>query len=323
MSLAVLKFGGTSVSTKENREYVYERIIEYKKKFDDIVVVVSALGREGDPYATDTFINLIEKENLECNPRERDAIFSCGENIAASIISAGLESKGMHAVSLTGKQAGIWTDSNYGNADIIDIESSNLKRHIFDGKIVVVAGAQGMAVNGDVTTLGRGGSDTSAVALGVHLDADETIIYTDVEGIMTADPRYVQNVRLYDGVDFDFCYNYADNGAKVIHSKAVKIAKKASYNNLYIKSTFTDKRGTRICCQANKVFGIAYNKNYNRGTIVYNYLNDTLRNKAIMALSINTCSNISECNNVISFKINSKNPQIELQQIHDLLLNAI
>jgi aspartate kinase len=323
MSLAVLKFGGTSVSTKENREYVYERIIEYKKKFDDIVVVVSAQGREGEPYATDTLIKLLENENKEYGLREKDAIFACGEIISASVIASGLEAKNLSAISLTGRQAGIWTDSNYGDADIIDIESSNLTRHLKENKIAVVAGAQGMSINGDITTLGRGGSDTTAAALGVHLNADETVIYTDVEGIMTADPRYIKNVKLFEGVDFDFCYSYANCGAKVIHGKAVRIAKEAGYDNLYIKSTFTDKSGTRIWSGTNNIFGIAYNNNHKKGAIVYNRSNELIRSKAIVALSNDMYVNINEDNNIISFEIKSQNPQTELQSIHDLLLKAI
>lgn len=247
MEILVQKFGGTSVASEESREHVYKKIEDAVNCGYGLVVVVSAMGRNGDPYATDTLLNLIRKDYSSASKRELDIIFSCGENISGTIIAANLQKRGYKSVYLSGEQAGIITDDNYSDAQIIRVEIEKIMSLLNEGNIVVVGGGQGVSEKGDITTLGRGGSDTTGCALGVALDAFEIDIYTDVEGIMTADPRKVNNARLIDKISYVDCCNMAYKGAKVIHPRAVEIALRKPDTKLYVKSTFSDKIGTLIC----------------------------------------------------------------------------
>lgn len=247
MEILVQKFGGTSVASEESRKHVYKKIEDAVDRGYALVVVVSAMGRSGDPYATDTLLNLIKKDYSSASKRELDIIFSCGENISGTIIASNLQKRGYRSVYLSGEQAGIITDENYSDAKIIRVENEKIMSLLNEGNIVVVGGGQGVSEKGDITTLGRGGSDTTGCALGVALDAYEIDIYTDVEGIMTADPRKVKNAMLLDKISYDDCCNMAYKGAKVIHPRAVEIALKKPEIKLYVKSTFSDKIGTLIC----------------------------------------------------------------------------
>lgn len=247
MEILVQKFGGTSVASEESRKHVYKKIEDAIDRGYALVVVVSAMGRSGDPYATDTLLNLIKKDYSSASKRELDIIFSCGENISGTIIASNLQKRGYRSVYLSGEQAGIITDENYSDAKIIRVENEKIMSLLNEGNIVVVGGGQGVSEKGDITTLGRGGSDTTGCALGVALDAYEIDIYTDVEGIMTADPRKVKNAMLLDKISYDDCCNMAYKGAKVIHPRAVEIALKKPEIKLYVKSTFSDKIGTLIC----------------------------------------------------------------------------
>lgn len=242
MEIIVQKFGGTSVATKEAREFVYEKIIKAKDEGYKLVVIVSAMGRCGDPYATDTLLNLIKRDNK----REMDMIYSCGEIISASIIASTLTSKGYKAISLSGQQAGIITDNNFFDAKVKYIDTNKIKKYLKDGFIPIIAGSQGVSESGDVTTLGRGGSDISAVVLGTALEAEKTLIYTDVEGVMTADPCKVKNAELIEQISYESCCQLAERGAKVVHPRAVKIAQKEKRTKLYVKSTFSNCLGTFI-----------------------------------------------------------------------------
>ncbi len=242
MEIVVQKFGGTSVATKEAREFVYEKIIKAKEEGYQVVVIVSAMGRCGEPYATDTLLNLVNKENK----REMDMIYSCGEIISASIIASTLTSRGYKAVSLTGQQAGIVTNCNYFDAKIEYIDTNRIKKYLNEGKIPIIAGSQGVSKSGDVTTLGRGGSDISAVVLGAELEAEKTLIYTDVDGVMTADPCKVKDAKLIEQISYESCCKLAEKGAKVVHPRAVKIAQKVKRTKLYVKSTFSNCIGTFI-----------------------------------------------------------------------------
>ncbi len=246
MNILVQKFGGTSVASEESREHVYKKITEAVNNGYSLVVVVSAMGRTGDPYATDTLLNLIRNDYPFASKRELDVIFSCGENISGSIIAANLQKRGYKSCYLSGAQAGIITNENHLDAKIIRVDNKKIMSLLSEGNIVVVGGSQGVSESGDITTLGRGGSDTTGCALGVALDASEIDIYTDVEGIMTADPRKVKNAVLLDEISYEDCCNLANKGAKVIHPRAVEVAMTKPQIKLYVKSTFCSHPGTLI-----------------------------------------------------------------------------
>lgn len=245
MEIIVQKFGGTSVSTEERRKQLAAKV---KKAIDNgmhPVVVVSAMGRKGDPYATDTLLSLIEDNFISDNKNAKDLLMCCGEIISSVVVCNTLYSYGIKAVPLTGGQAGILTDDNFTNADCISTDPSKILKILNEGMVPVITGFQGTTKDGFFTTLGRGGSDTSACILGIALKAKEIVIYTDVDGIMTADPRLVEDVSLIDEVTYNEVYQLADQGAKVIHPKAVDLAKKANIP-LLIRNTMSDSKGTLI-----------------------------------------------------------------------------
>ncbi|MDD2494437.1 MAG: aspartate kinase [Tissierellia bacterium] len=256
MIILVQKFGGTSVASEESRNQVYKKIEEAVNNGYSLVVVVSAMGRTGDPYATDTLLNLIRNDYPFANKRELDVIFSCGENISGTIVATSLQKKGYKSVYLTGAQAGIITDNNYSNAKITKIDNQRIISLLKEGNIVVVGGSQGVSEGGDITTLGRGGSDTTACALGISLNAYEVDIFTDVEGIMTADPRKVSNTRILDEISYEDCCIMAQRGAQVIHPRAVEVAMQSPDMRLYVKSTFSNHMGTLISREKEEFNGI-------------------------------------------------------------------
>lgn len=246
MKIIVQKFGGTSVATSANREAVKNKVQQAIKNGYSPVVVVSAMGRKGDPYATDTLIDVLKAENISVNNHELDVMMCCGEILSACVTAACLQRSGVIAVALTGGQAGIVTDSQYGAARIKNIRTSNLLRLMEEGIIPVVCGFQGVTENnGNFTTLGRGGSDTTAAALGAALKAEFVEIYTDVDGIMTADPRIVKEANILDTISYQEVAQMAHNGAKVIHPRAVEIAMSSNIP-LVVKSTFSEAPGTTI-----------------------------------------------------------------------------
>ncbi|MCQ2358875.1 MAG: aspartate kinase [Phascolarctobacterium sp.] len=246
MKIIVQKFGGTSVADASVREKVKDKVQQAIRNGYAPVVVVSAMGRKGAPYATDTLINVLKEENLSVNVREMDVMMCCGEIISSCVMAACLQKFGFNAMALTGGQAGIVTDSQFGAARIKNIKSSNLLRLLEAGIIPVVCGFQGVTENNSkFTTLGRGGSDTTAAALGAALHADCVEIYTDVDGIMTADPRIVKDATIMESISYAEVCQMAHNGAKVIHPRAVEIAMSANVP-MYIKSTFSDAPGTLI-----------------------------------------------------------------------------
>lgn len=245
MRVLVQKFGGTSVATAERRAQVAAKVAEAIRQGYAPVVVVSAIGRTGDPYATDTFINMVKGISNELPKRELDLLMSCGEVISGAVMASTLNSLGFEAILLTGGQAGIITNDSYGDARIIRVEPKNILGYLQEGKVVVVTGFQGVTEDGQVTTLGRGGSDTTASALGVALNAEAIDIYTDVEGIMTADPRIVEDARILDVVTYNEICQLAHQGAKVVHPRAVEIAMQRNIP-LRIKCTFSDAPGTLV-----------------------------------------------------------------------------
>ena len=245
MKIIVQKFGGTSVKDEESRKHAQRHIEKALAEGYKVVVVVSAMGRKGDPYATDTLLSLIGGNLSNISKREQDLLLSCGEIISSIVFTNMLLESGIHATSLTGAQAGFRTNNDHTNAKITEMKCERLLRELEQTDVVVVAGFQGMAKNGDVTTIGRGGSDTSAAALGAALNAEFIDIFTDVEGIMTADPRIAENARPLSVVTYTEVCNMAYQGAKVIHPRAVEIAMQAKVP-IRIRSTYSDKLGTLV-----------------------------------------------------------------------------
>ncbi|SHH06066.1 aspartate kinase [Thermosyntropha lipolytica DSM 11003] len=245
MRIIVQKFGGTSLATLELRKRVCDIIAATKKDDIGVVVVVSAMGRTGDVYATDTFINMVKEINPSPSPRELDLIMACGEIISGVLLASQLSFRGIKARFFTGQQAGIVTDSNHGNAHILYVNPKNIINCLKEGIVPVVAGFQGVDEKGEITTLGRGGSDTTAAALGVALNAEVIDIFTDVEGVMTADPRIVKDAKLLNVVTYNEICQLAREGAKVIHPRAVEIAMQKSIP-LRVRSTFSDHTGTLV-----------------------------------------------------------------------------
>ena len=245
MKIVVQKFGGTSVATAEGRAKALERVIDAKARGYAPVVVVSAMGRRGEPYATDTLIDLVKTVHSDIEPRELDLLISCGEIISTVVMATSLKSAGHPAVALTGGQAGICTDGNYGNAQIVEIDPNPIRKFLSQGKIVIVAGFQGISDDGSTTTLGRGGSDITATALGAALQAEVVEIYTDVDGVMTTDPRLVPDAAIMKDISYKEICEMAYQGAKVIHPRAVEAAMNGKVP-IKIKNTFSDAEGTLI-----------------------------------------------------------------------------
>ncbi|MDK2986410.1 MAG: aspartate kinase [Clostridia bacterium] len=244
-NILVQKFGGTSVATAEIRKQVIQKIVNAKKAGYEVVVVVSAMGRKGAPYATDTLIQLAKESGNTVSAREMDLLMSCGEIISGVVLATTLQNMGYEAVFLTGAQAGIITNNEFGNACISRVEPDRVKEYLEKKQIVIVAGFQGISEDGEITTLGRGGSDTTATALGVALNAEAVEIYTDVDGVKTADPKIVGDAKTLENVTYNEVCQLAYEGAKVVHPRAVEIAMK--YNiPLRVKSTFTDDPGTLV-----------------------------------------------------------------------------
>jgi len=278
MRFIVQKFGGTSVATPELRERVAGKIIAAKEEGYTPVVVVSAIGRAGDPYATDTLINFARQAHRDLSTREMDLLMSCGEIISGVVMAAVLQKAGHPAVFLTGAQAGIITDGSFNEARILKVKPENILKQAKEGKIIIVAGFQGVTEDGEITTLGRGGSDTTAAALGVALNAAYVDIYTDVEGIMTADPRIVDGAQALEKVTYDEICQLAHEGAKVVHPRAVEIVMQRNIP-LRVRSTFSDTPGTLVTSS-----GEVY-----RGTI------DITRDRTI--------TGITQIPNLVQFKV--------------------
>ena len=241
MGIIVQKFGGSSVADISKLQLVAEHIIKEISKGNKVVVVVSAQGK-----TTDRLIAEEAEITKKPNKREHDVLVSTGEQITIAKLSMLLNSRGYDAVSLTGWQIPIITNSEFSNSRIRYIHNETIQEFLNSGNIVVVAGFQGVDENGNITTLGRGGSDTTAVALAASLDAERCDIYTDVDGIYTSDPRIVENVKKIDKIDYNEMLELSSLGAKVLHNRCVEIAKK--YNiPLYVKSTFEkDSIGTLV-----------------------------------------------------------------------------
>ncbi|MCS7461838.1 aspartate kinase [Paenibacillus doosanensis] len=245
MNILVQKFGGTSLSSVEARALVVEHIQDALAQDYKLVIVVSAMGRKGEPYATDTLLDFISQNGNRLPARERDMLLCCGELISAATLCSLLHAGGIPATALTGAQAGITTNDDFGNAQIVSIQPQRILELLKRDQVVIVAGFQGQTKQHDFTTLGRGGSDTTATALGAALKAEIVDIFTDVEGILTADPRIVEDARRLPVVSYSEICNMAHHGAKVIHPRAVEVAMHANIP-IRVRSTFSKDPGTLV-----------------------------------------------------------------------------
>lgn len=241
--VVVMKFGGTSVAGNEGRAALSARVREALAGGRDPVVVVSAMGRRGAPYATDTLLDLLQ--GFEAVPREADLLASTGEIVSCVVVAHRLRADGVAAMAMTGGEAGVVTDGVFGAAAVVGVDPTPLTAALRAGVIPVVAGFQGIGPDGEVTTLGRGGSDTSACAIGVALRADAVEIHTDVDGVMTADPRECAGVRVLDAVVYEELFQMARSGAKVVHAPAVELAMEAGVP-VWVRNTYTPAKGTMI-----------------------------------------------------------------------------
>lgn len=267
MALIVQKFGGTSVGSIERINAVADKVAKARQAGDDIMVVVSAMSGE-----TDRLLNLAKDLTRAPNSRELDVLLSTGEQVTIALLSIALEARNCPALSFTGAQVCIRTDSAYNKARILDIGADKVKKCLADGKVVVVAGFQGIDDEGNITTLGRGGSDTTAVAMAAALKADECHIYTDVDGVYTADPRIVSRARRLDSITYEEMLELASLGSKVLQIRSVEFASK--YNvQLRVLSSFEEGPGTLITAEDETmeqaiISGIAHNKDEAKLTIV-------------------------------------------------------
>jgi aspartate kinase len=265
MALIVAKFGGTSVATPERIKDVAQRLVAYSQEGNQVIAVVSAMGK-----STDDLLKLAKSVNDNPPARELDMLLSTGEMVSMSIVAMAIEALGCDAVSMTGRQAGIVTTTMFNKAKIAEIHVDRLRRELEQGKIVIVAGFQGITADGDITTLGRGGSDTSAVAIAAATKADVCEIYTDVDGIYTADPRIVSRARKLDEISFDEMLELAAAGSGVLQMRSVEVARNFGVV-IHCRSTFTDTQGTFVRkanpMEAAIVSGIAYDNSEAKVTI--------------------------------------------------------
>jgi aspartate kinase len=225
MNVVVLKFGGTSLATPELREIAVSRVRNEREAGFAVVAVVSAMGRAPEPYATDSLLNAIGEA---ADPRTADMLLACGEMISAAVFTQALTANGMPAVAFSGAQAGIVTTARHGDAKILRVEPQRVRAALDSGAVPVIAGFQGITEDADVTTLGRGGTDLTAIAIGHALDAERVDIYTDVSGAMTGDPRRITGAHTIASASLEEMTELAEHGAKVMHHKAADFAQRAN-----------------------------------------------------------------------------------------------
>ncbi len=253
MALLVQKYGGTSVGSVERLQAVAKRVAACRNEGHDLVVVVSAMG-----HTTDELTALARAISPDPPQREMDMLLATGEQVSIALLSMALQAEGVPAVSMTGPQVGIVTESAHGRARILEVRTERVRRRLQEGQVVVVAGFQGTTAGSggtqEITTLGRGGSDTSAVALAAALGADACEIYTDVPGVLTTDPRQVPEAQLMEQVSCDEMLELASLGAAVLHPRAVEIARNYGVP-LVVRSSWTDEPGTRLFSSGGRRIG--------------------------------------------------------------------
>ncbi len=266
MGVVVQKYGGSSVATADRIKAVANRVAQTRAAGNDVVVVVSAMGD-----TTDRLIELATEVAADPQERELDLLLSTGETVSCALMAMALRSLGLESVALTGGQAGIYTDARHNKARIVAVDPKRIREELAGGKVVIVAGFQGINSRFDITTLGRGGSDTTAVALAISLQAAECQIFTDVDGVFTADPRLVPDARKLDRISYEEMLELASLGARVMHSRAVELGEVYSMP-IIVRSSFNDNPGTIICGgenleNRNKVRGIAHDANVAKVTV--------------------------------------------------------
>lgn len=334
MNTIILKFGGSSVADNIKLNVVAEKVISFKEKAKNVVVVVSAQGK-----TTNQLIK--EAQELSAIPEERemDMLLSTGEQITASKLSILLNRKGCKAISLTGWQSGITTNSVYQNAKIEKIYSERIEKELKQGKVVIVAGFQGINEKEDITTLGRGGSDTTAVALEAALNAEKCYIFSDVDGIYSADPNMITIAKKLNEISFDEMQEIADSGAKVLHNRCVQIGKKFECN-IIAKSTFKDGEGTKICKQieSTEIKSIVKNEKLIKITMkskseikainIYqellnnNIIVESFENKGEENLNIQFITNLSNQSKIFDL-FEKRYPQIQISQTNIVKLSIV
>jgi aspartate kinase len=240
VALLVQKFGGTSVADPDRIRAVADHVVRTRRAGDDVVVVVSAMGK-----TTDDLVRLAHDVAREPGGREMDMLLTAGERISMAVLTMAVEDRGQPAVSFTGSQAGIVTDTEHGKAKIIEVRGDRIREALAQGRVAIVAGFQGVSTDRDITTLGRGGSDTTAVALAAALGADVCEIYTDVEGVYTADPRVVPTARKLARVSFDEMLEMAATGGRVLALRSVEFARN-HHVKVHVRSSFTWAPGTWV-----------------------------------------------------------------------------
>lgn len=265
MALIVQKYGGTSVGSAERIVKVAERIIKAKKAGNQVVAVVSAMG-----HTTDELVSLLKQVTKKTSPREYDMLLSTGEQVSAALVTSAILDKGYDAVSLTGGQAGVITEDIPSKARIKEVKFERIKKELSKGKIVIITGFQGIDSKGDITTIGRGGSDTSAVVIAAALKADVCEIYTDVDGIYTTDPRVVHEAKKLKTISHEEMLELASLGAGVMHARSIECGKIYGID-IRVRSSFSNEKGTLITSKIRKgnkkmekrglVTGIAFDTN--------------------------------------------------------------
>lgn len=323
MGIIVQKFGGTSVATVEKILNVADRVLDERKRGNNVVVVVSAMGK-----STDELISLAKQVSTKPSKRELDMLVTTGEQVTIALLAMALHEKGHDAVSMTGWQAGVETEPIHGSARILNIDTDRINRAIREGKIVIVAGFQGITEDGEITTLGRGGSDTSAVALAAALGADRCDIYTDVTGVYTADPRYIPSARQLSTISYDEMLELANLGAGVLHPRSVEFAKNYQIP-LVVRSSTEKVEGTYVLeetiMEENLVVrGVAFEKDITKLT-VYGLSNEIASLSSVFTpLAKNNVNvdiiiqNASDQNlNTLSFSIKTDELQEALQVLEE------
>ncbi len=316
--LMIKKFGGTSVADKDKIFNVANKCIEDYKKGNKIVLVLSAMG-----YFTDELISKANEISQNVPPREMDMLFTVGEQISVALMAMAFDKLGIPAISLNAFQVRMITDNNYGDAKVIKIETDRIEKELNEGKIVIITGFQGIDEDNNYTTLGRGGSDTTAVAIASALNADSCEIYTDVDGIYTADPRIVNKAVKLENISYDEMLEFSNLGASVLHNKCVKMAKENGIK-LIVKSSMSEGKGTTVsnfynkCCNLPKITGVTSNKNV--VSLVGIDIAEETKDKVIEVLNKNNLkfNNLDKTNMRISVTVNETDVNACIRFLHDL-----
>lgn len=327
MNYIVQKYGGTSVNTKEKRQNIINNVKEVIAEGCMPVLVVSAMGRFPDSYATDSLLSLVGDNPVD--KRSLDLLSSLGENITTVVVSAELNAAGIKAMPLTGYQAGILTDENFGEGEILSISTKRLEENAQNGIVSVVAGFQGMSENGEILTLGRGGSDTTACALGGALKAKRVEIFSDVDGVFTADPKLSEKARLLEKIRFEDIFRLADCGAKVIHPRAVLHAMKA---NVPIHALNVGKKRGSNCTVISDIekspsfFAITSKKGDEKDTVTILFDEELIMQnvceeiKKILAEMNEEYFDYERKDSCVVFRLNKGNAQEVVKNIHDRII---